>query len=158
MRYLNCISFLEIRWTISKPTNWDAFIHKDNSRGAYMSHFLSVQQKYITITIIKNNWVTRQHCFYLLYRNIYRATAHAKTVVLFINTHFVFYRNLKISARVFPGGTDSSYLREIGIPCLGFSPINNTPILLHDHDEFLNTSVFLRGIEIYSKIIEKLCY
>lgn len=42
-----------------------------------------------------------------------------------------------------------------GIPTIGFSPMNNTPILLHDHDEFLNAEIYLKGIEIYKKIISK---
>ena len=58
--------------------------------------------------------------------------------------------------RVFPASTDSKYLRPLGIPALGFSPMNKTPILLHDHNEFLNESVFLRGIDIYCTIIEAL--
>ena len=45
---------------------------------------------------------------------------------------------------------------QLGYPAIGFSPMNNTPILLHDHDEFLNESVFLRGIEIYCEIITAL--
>jgi hypothetical protein len=32
----------------------------------------------------------------------------------------------------------------------------NTPVLLHDHNEFLNEKVFLRGVEIYTKLIERL--
>lgn len=31
--------------------------------------------------------------------------------------------------------------------------MNNTPVLLHDHDEFLQADVYLEGIEIYKKII-----
>ena len=31
--------------------------------------------------------------------------------------------------------------------------MNNTPILLHDHNEFLNENIFLNGIRIYEKII-----
>jgi aminoacylase len=58
--------------------------------------------------------------------------------------------------QVFPGGTDSRYLRSVGIPAIGFSPMNNTPVLLHDHDEFLGADVYLKGIEIYKKIIEKI--
>jgi len=54
---------------------------------------------------------------------------------------------------VFPAATDSRYLREVGIPALGFSPMNHTPILLHDHDEFLNEATYLRGIDIYCTII-----
>ena len=42
---------------------------------------------------------------------------------------------------------------QLGIPVFGFSPMNNTPILLHDHNEFLNEQVFLRGIHIYQHII-----
>ena len=34
--------------------------------------------------------------------------------------------------------------------------MNNTPVLLHDHDEFLNENVFLRGIDIYYNIIKNL--
>lgn len=31
--------------------------------------------------------------------------------------------------------TDARYMRQQGIPALGFSPMTNTPILLHDHNE-----------------------
>jgi len=60
---------------------------------------------------------------------------------------------LKVKPQIFPAGTDSRYLREVGIPAIGFSPMNNTPILLHDHDEFLNETVFLRGIDIFVDIV-----
>ncbi|EDV95052.1 aminoacylase-1 [Drosophila grimshawi] len=60
---------------------------------------------------------------------------------------------LKTRQRVFPGATDSRYVRHVGIPALGFSPINNTPILLHDHDEYLRAETYLQGIEIYKKLI-----
>ncbi|VVC39297.1 Peptidase M20,ArgE/DapE/ACY1/CPG2/YscS, conserved site,Peptidase M20, dimerisation domain,N-acyl-L- [Cinara cedri] len=63
---------------------------------------------------------------------------------------------LKINKYIFPGATDSRYIRQIGIPALGFSPINNTPILLHDHNEFLNEKTFLDGIDIYYNIIKSL--
>jgi len=58
-----------------------------------------------------------------------------------------------VKPQIFPAGTDSRYLREVGIPAIGFSPMNNTPILLHDHDEFLNETVFLRGIDIFVDIV-----
>lgn len=84
-----------------------------------------------------------------------------------------------MKCEIFPAGTDSRFLREvnvpiilknvmafrkvylvcnrqIGLPALGFSPINLTPILLHDHNEFLEESVFLRGVEIYEAIIPSL--
>ncbi|KAJ4747413.1 Aminoacylase [Rhynchospora pubera] len=36
---------------------------------------------------------------------------------------------------IFPASTDARYFRELGIPAFGFSPMANTPILLHDHNE-----------------------
>ena len=57
---------------------------------------------------------------------------------------------------VFPAGTDSRYLRGAGYPAIGFSPIIHTPILLHDHNEYLPQDVFLRGIGIYVQLIENL--
>ena len=67
-----------------------------------------------------------------------------------------FYRGLKLDVRIFPGGTDGRFFRSIGLPVFGFSPINNTPVLLHDHNEYLDAKVFLKGIEIYKKIIHDL--
>ncbi|KAK4799487.1 hypothetical protein SAY86_024852 [Trapa natans] len=49
--------------------------------------------------------------------------------------------------------TDSRFIRQLGIPALGFSPMTNTPILLHDHNEFLQDKVFLKGIEVYESIM-----
>jgi len=63
---------------------------------------------------------------------------------------------LKINTKIFPAATDIRYVRQFGIPAFGFSPMNNTPILLHDHDEFLNESVFLRGVDIYVALLEKI--
>ncbi|XP_020294472.1 aminoacylase-1-like [Pseudomyrmex gracilis] len=54
---------------------------------------------------------------------------------------------------IFPGGSDSRFVRGVGTPAICFSPINNTKILLHDTDEYLNKNVFLKGIEVYTKII-----
>lgn len=51
---------------------------------------------------------------------------------------------------------NDDYFAQIGIQALGFSPMNNTPVLMHDHDEFLGTDIFLNGIEIYKKLIPKL--
>jgi len=65
-------------------------------------------------------------------------------------------QQMKIQCEIFPAGTDSRFLREIGLPALGFSPINQTPILLHDHNEFLDENIFLRGIDIYEAIIPSL--
>ncbi|XP_059631842.1 uncharacterized protein LOC132274551 [Cornus florida] len=50
--------------------------------------------------------------------------------------------------------TDARFMRQMGIPTLGFSPMKNTPILLHDHNEFLKDTVYLEGIKIYESIIK----
>ncbi|XP_061348309.1 uncharacterized protein LOC133293722 isoform X2 [Gastrolobium bilobum] len=55
---------------------------------------------------------------------------------------------------VFPASTDSRYFRNLGLPAIGFSPMANTPILLHDHNEFLNKDEYLKGIKIYESIIK----
>ncbi|KAL6522197.1 hypothetical protein OROMI_032074 [Orobanche minor] len=52
--------------------------------------------------------------------------------------------------------TDARFMRQMGIPTLGFSPMKNTPILLHDHNEFLPCSVYLEGIKVYEHIIRSL--
>ncbi|KAI8043868.1 hypothetical protein M5D96_000011, partial [Drosophila gunungcola] len=63
---------------------------------------------------------------------------------------------LSIKPQIFTGGTDSRYIRQVGIPALGFSPMNNTPVLLHDHDEFIRADTYLRGVEIFQKIISNI--
>ncbi|XP_063705600.1 aminoacylase-1-like isoform X2 [Culicoides brevitarsis] len=63
--------------------------------------------------------------------------------------------NLVIKPLVFPGGTDSRFIRALNIPAIGFSPMNHTPVLLHDHDEFIKADIYLKGIEIYKNIITK---
>lgn len=65
--------------------------------------------------------------------------------------------NLEVKPLVFPAGTDAAYVRALNIPAIGFSPMNNTPILLHDHDEFLKADVYLKGIDIYEKILSNIC-
>ncbi|XP_027789425.1 aminoacylase-1 [Marmota flaviventris] len=64
--------------------------------------------------------------------------------------------NLTLEPEIFPAATDSRYLRAVGIPALGFSPMNRTPVLLHDHDERLHETVFLRGIDIYTRLLSVL--
>merc|ERR1712151_733319 len=59
----------------------------------------------------------------------------------------------KVEREIFPAGTDSRFLREIGVPSIGFSPMAETPILLHEHNEALSVATFLRGIAVYERII-----
>lgn len=71
-------------------------------------------------------------------------------------TPSLFYSGLKIRPCICPGATDIRFIRRVGIPAFGFMPINNTPLLLHAHDEYLEAETYLRGIKIYTKIIEDL--
>ncbi|XP_067010222.2 aminoacylase-1 [Anabrus simplex] len=63
---------------------------------------------------------------------------------------------LNIKPVVSPAAADARFIRRMGIPALGFSPLNNTPQTLHSNNEFINDKIFLRGIDIYCQIIEAL--
>ncbi|MCL7034015.1 hypothetical protein MKW94_009439 [Papaver nudicaule] len=56
---------------------------------------------------------------------------------------------------IFPASTDARYFRKQGLPAIGFSPMINTPVLLHDHNEFLNQDEYLKGIAVYESIIKE---
>ncbi|KAI3969624.1 hypothetical protein MKX01_020185 [Papaver californicum] len=56
---------------------------------------------------------------------------------------------------IFAASTDARYFRDQGLPAIGFSPMANTPTLLHEHNEFLNQAEYLKGIEIYESIIKE---
>uniref|UniRef100_A0A8C7Y2Z2 Aminoacylase 1 n=1 Tax=Oryzias sinensis TaxID=183150 RepID=A0A8C7Y2Z2_9TELE len=64
--------------------------------------------------------------------------------------------NMTLEKEIFPAATDSRFIRAVGIPAIGFSPMNRTPILLHDHNEYLNEEVFLKGIGVYERLIPAL--
>lgn len=66
---------------------------------------------------------------------------------------FVSFRLFYVNPFSFSADVFLSFSIQLGYPAIGFSPMNNTPILLHDHNEFLNEKVFLRGIEIYCQLI-----
>ncbi|XP_010509616.1 PREDICTED: aminoacylase-1-like [Camelina sativa] len=55
---------------------------------------------------------------------------------------------------IFPASTDSRYFRRAGLPAIGFSPISNTPSLLHDHNEYLSQYEYLKGIDMYVSILK----
>ena len=63
---------------------------------------------------------------------------------------------LPLKLEIFPAATDSRYIRAAGYSALGFSPMNRTPVLLRDCNEFLNEDVFLRGIDIYARLLPAL--
>lgn len=64
--------------------------------------------------------------------------------------------NMTLKKEIFPAATDSRFIRAVGLPAIGFSPMNSTPILLHDHNEFLNERVFVRGIQVYERLVPAL--
>uniref|UniRef100_A0A158Q8T0 N-acyl-aliphatic-L-amino acid amidohydrolase n=1 Tax=Elaeophora elaphi TaxID=1147741 RepID=A0A158Q8T0_9BILA len=64
--------------------------------------------------------------------------------------------NYPISVDIFPGSTDSRFVRQKGIRSINFSPINKLPVLLHAPNEYITEECFLNGVTIYEKLIEKL--
>ncbi|KAL5062052.1 hypothetical protein RYX36_023789, partial [Vicia faba] len=50
--------------------------------------------------------------------------------------------------------TDACYFCNLGLPAIGFSPMENTHVLLHDHNEYLDKDEYLKGIKIYESIIK----
>jgi aminoacylase len=63
---------------------------------------------------------------------------------------------IAIEPQVFPAATDSRFLRALGIRALGFSPMRNTEILLHENDEYILESNFLEGISVYVHLLKAL--
>ena len=61
-----------------------------------------------------------------------------------------------VNLETFPAATDSRFLRAIGIPVIGFSPMRNTPVLLHEADERLHRDVFTEGLVVMRGVIEAL--
>ncbi|CAA92446.2 N-acyl-aliphatic-L-amino acid amidohydrolase [Caenorhabditis elegans] len=64
--------------------------------------------------------------------------------------------NCKFEKGIMVASTDSRFVRYEGVNSINFSPMINTPFLPHDHNEYLNEKVFLRGLEIYQTIINNL--
>lgn len=44
----------------------------------------------------------------------------------------------------------------MGVPTFGFTAINQTPILMHGDNEFLNKDILLEGVKIFMKIITEI--
>ena len=63
----------------------------------------------------------------------------------------------KLEPEIFPAATDSRFIRQLGIPAIGFSPMAGTPILLHDHNEYLGKGAFLQGCAAYVRVVRAMC-
>lgn len=55
---------------------------------------------------------------------------------------------------VFFAATDIRFLREAGVPSIGFSPMELMPALLHKHDEYITVEGYLAGIRTYRSILQ----
>ncbi|KAJ8904537.1 hypothetical protein NDN08_001055 [Rhodosorus marinus] len=64
--------------------------------------------------------------------------------------------NVETNEQIFPGGTDSRFLRYKGIEAIGFSPINASAVLLHEYNESIGVDIYQKGIEIYKALINDL--
>ncbi|KAL7561049.1 hypothetical protein ACA910_011885 [Epithemia clementina (nom. ined.)] len=63
---------------------------------------------------------------------------------------------LAIEPQIFPAATDSRFLRALGIRALGFSPMKETEIMLHENDEYIPQDLYLEGIAVYVGLIRRL--
>ncbi|KAG2382183.1 hypothetical protein C9374_005385 [Naegleria lovaniensis] len=75
------------------------------------------------------------------------------TVKKFLN---IVNDRMKTELRIFPAATDARYPRRLGINMIGYSFMPNTKVLLHDHNEYLDESVYLESIVHYIAIIKRL--
>lgn len=55
---------------------------------------------------------------------------------------------------IFPGASDSRFLRSAGVPTINVTPVVGCPLLMHDHDEHIPIHAYLRSIDIYEHVIE----
>lgn len=61
---------------------------------------------------------------------------------------------LSIRCVTCPGATDLRYVRRQGIPAISFSPLMDSQMLLHGHNEKIHVDIFFKGIEIIEKVVE----
>lgn len=57
---------------------------------------------------------------------------------------------------IFKAATDARFVRKLGVPAVGFSPITETPDLLHKHDEFIQVEGYRKGVRIYMELLKSL--
>jgi aminoacylase len=64
--------------------------------------------------------------------------------------------DIKYEKLTFAAATDARFIRLLGIPAIGFSPMIKTPVLLHGHDEHLSKEVYLNGIDVFVSLLKNL--
>lgn len=65
-------------------------------------------------------------------------------------------RGVPLNPEIFPASTDARFVRAAKFPAFGFSPLRNSPMLLHEHNEMIDESIFLEGIDVYHQLITDL--
>ena len=55
-----------------------------------------------------------------------------------------------------PGSTDAKFLQLKGIPVLGFTPLRNIQIRLHDTNEYVTLDAFFEGCTIFFNVMQKM--
>ena len=71
----------------------------------------------------------------------------------FIKIKYIF-RGFSVRCVTCPGATDIRYVRRQGVPGISFSPLMDTPMLLHAHNERIHVDVFKTGIDVMEKVVE----
>ncbi|EEY64299.1 aminoacylase, metalloprotease family M20A, putative [Phytophthora infestans T30-4] len=61
-----------------------------------------------------------------------------------------------LETEIFPAATDSRFLRQLGVPAIGFSPMKRTEIQLHEHNESLPKDTFLHGVSVYVSVFQEM--
>lgn len=72
------------------------------------------------------------------------------------NRFITFFQDFKIpyALTIAPGSTDGHFLRDQGIPVLGFTPINLTPHLVSQTNEFIYRKQFIQNIDLMTRLIK----
>ncbi|KAM3964102.1 aminoacylase-1 isoform 2-T2 [Aphomia sociella] len=63
---------------------------------------------------------------------------------------------IELKPIVCPAASDMIVLRNKGIPAIGFAPKSHTISRIHGANEYLNVDTFLRGIDVYVAILQKI--
>lgn len=63
---------------------------------------------------------------------------------------------LKLKCVTCPGATDARFVRLHNIPVINFTPILNTPLYVHAHNERVHADMYKKGIDIMEKVLEAL--
>ncbi|XP_013175427.1 PREDICTED: aminoacylase-1B-like [Papilio xuthus] len=66
-------------------------------------------------------------------------------------------KGIKFLPIVFPAASDMVSIRNRGFPAIGLAYLPRTELLFHDRDEYVQVKTFLKGIQVYTHILQKVC-